>query len=100
MVSDAVRERSPKSRPSREPFAVRRVLKGMYRLRFYQLSLKGLLSLTALSAAGMWLALWWIGRITPERGETLVTAYEQRILAAMKDELRLDYALPPPLDVR
>lgn len=72
----------------------------MMRLRFYQLSLRGLLVLTALVAAGLWLALWWVGRITPERGETLVTAREQRILAAMKDELKLDYAVPPPLDVR
>ncbi len=70
------------------------------RLRYYQLSLRRLLVLTALIAAGLWLGLWWVGRITPERGETRVTAREQRILAAMKDELRLDYAVPPPLDVR
>lgn len=54
--------------------------------------------LTALIAAGLWLALWWIGRITPERGETIVTAREQRILAAMKEELRLNYATPPLFD--
>jgi hypothetical protein len=70
----------------------------MTRLRFYQLSLRGLLLLTALIAAGLWLALWWIGRITPERGETIVTAREQRILAAMKEELRLNYATPPLFD--
>jgi hypothetical protein len=70
------------------------------RLRYYQLSLRALLVLTALTAAGLWLALWWVGRITPQRGETLVTAREQRILATMKHELKLDYAVPPPLDVR
>jgi hypothetical protein len=72
----------------------------MKRLRFYQLSLRGLLVLTAVAAAGLWVALWWVGRITPERGETLVTAREQRILAAIKDELRLDYAPPPKFDAR
>lgn len=56
--------------------------------------------LTAVAAAGLWVALWWVGRITPERGETLVTAREQRILAAIKDELRLDYAPPPKFDAR
>jgi hypothetical protein len=70
----------------------------MTRLRYYQLSLRGLLLLTALIAAGLWLALWWFGRITPERGETIVTAREQRILAAMKEELRLNYATPPLFD--
>ena len=70
------------------------------RLHYYQLSLRGLLFLTALIAGGLWLTLWWVGRITPERGESLVTSHEQRILAAMKDELRLDYSVPPPLDTR
>ena len=70
------------------------------RLRVCQLSLRSLFVLTALAAAGLWLALWWIGRITPERGETLVTAREQRILAAMKEDLRLDYAVSRPLDAR
>lgn len=69
----------------------------MTRLRFYQLSLRGLLLLTALIAAGLWLTLWWVGRITPQRGETLVTAREQRILQAMKDGCRLNFVDAPPL---
>lgn len=69
----------------------------MTRLRFYQLSLRGLLVLTALIAAGLWLALWWVGRITPQRGETLVTAPEQRILQAMKEQCRLNFVESPPL---
>ena len=67
------------------------------RLRLYQLSLRGLLLLTALSATGLWLALWWVGRITPQRGETLVTAREQRILLAMKEQSRLGFVDTLPL---
>jgi hypothetical protein len=69
----------------------------MMRLRYYQLSLRGLLVLTALIAAGLWLTLWWVGRITPQRGETLVTAREQRILQAMKEQCRLNFVDAPPL---
>ena len=69
----------------------------MTQLRFYQLSLRGLLALTALIAGGLWLGLWWVGRITPERGETLVTASEQRILQAMQEQCRLNFVDAPPL---
>ena len=69
----------------------------MMRLRCYQLSLRGLLVLTALIAAGLWLTLWWVGRITPQRGETLVTSAEQRILLAMKEQSRLDFVDSVPL---
>jgi hypothetical protein len=62
----------------------------MRRLRFYQLSLRGLMLLTALIAAGLWLGLWWVGRITPERGETLVTAREQHVLRALRTEFGLN----------
>lgn len=64
----------------------------MARLRFYQLSLRRLLLLTAFIAGGLWLGLWWVGRITPHRGETLVTAHEQRVLQAMKAEHALTYS--------
>jgi hypothetical protein len=67
------------------------------RLHFYQLSLRSLLLLTALIAGGLWLTLWWVGRITPERGETLVTAREQRILLAMQEQCRLNFVDSPPL---
>jgi hypothetical protein len=69
----------------------------MKRLRYYQLSLRGLLILTAFMAAGLWLALTWVGRITPQRGETLVTSREQRILQAMKEQCRLNFVDSPPL---
>ena len=61
----------------------------MTRLRFYQLSLRRLFLLTALIAGGLWLALWWVGRITPERGETLVTPREQQVLSELRTSLRL-----------
>jgi hypothetical protein len=63
----------------------------MARLRFYQLSLRRLFLLTALIAAGLWVALWWVGRITPDRGETLVTAREQQILQALQMDCGLDF---------
>jgi hypothetical protein len=63
----------------------------MTRLRFYQFSLRRMFWLTAVAAGGLWLALWWVGRIAPERGETLVTSREQLILQAMGAELGLNY---------
>jgi hypothetical protein len=66
----------------------------MARLRFYQLSLRRLFLLTAVVAAGLWLVLWWVGRITPEHGETLVTARERRVLQALHAEYGLHYTAP------
>jgi hypothetical protein len=63
----------------------------MRRLRFYQLSLRRLFLLTALIAGGLWIALWWVGRITPDQGETLVTAREQRILRVLRTNFGLDF---------
>jgi hypothetical protein len=63
----------------------------MTRLRFYQLSLRRMFLLTTLAAGGLWLGLWWVGRIAPDRGETLVTSREQGVLQAMKAELGLVY---------
>ena len=68
----------------------------MTRLRFYQLSLRRLFVLTAVIAGGLWLTLLWLGRITPQRGETLVTAHEQRVLQAMQAKLGLQYGDLPP----
>jgi hypothetical protein len=50
--------------------------------------------LTALIAAGLWVALWWVGRITPERGETLVTAREQQVLRTIGVNSALHYPQP------
>jgi hypothetical protein len=67
----------------------------MARIRFYQFSLRRLfLLVTALSVA-LWLGLVWLGKITPQNGETLVTAQEQRVLSAMDVELGLTYHAPP-----
>ena len=68
----------------------------MTRLRFYQLSLRGLFLTTAVIAVSLWVALLWLGRITPQRGETLVTAREQRVLQAMQTKLGLQYGDLPP----
>lgn len=75
--------------------AGRNVIRPMARIRFYQFSLRRLfLLVTALSVA-LWLGLVWLGRITPQNGETLVTAHEQRVLAAIKAEYRLRHATLP-----
>jgi hypothetical protein len=66
----------------------------MARLRFYQLSLRRLFLLVTALAVCLWLGLLWVGRITPQRGETLVTAHEQRVLQAMKSNLGLIYERP------
>ena len=71
----------------------------MRRLRFYQLSLRGLLLVTALIAGGLWVALWWVGRITPERGQTLVTVREQQVLQSMQTTLGLNYLTYPQRNI-
>ena len=67
----------------------------MARLRFYQLSLRRLFLLTAVVAGCLWVALWWLGRMTPQQGETLVPLEEQRVLHSITAEFALNYAERP-----
>jgi hypothetical protein len=64
----------------------------MTHLRFYQFSLQRMVWLMTVVAGSLWLFLWWVGRITPDHGETLVTIREQRVLQAMKAEFGLTYS--------
>ncbi|HZL89588.1 MAG TPA: hypothetical protein VFB96_14585 [Pirellulaceae bacterium] len=69
----------------------------MARLRYYQLSLRRLFLLMAAIAGVLWLGLTWLGRITPQHGELLVTPDERENLQSLRSAFQLTYSDHQPL---